>query len=150
MALLLTLNSCEVDPCGNAPTDLIENMEDLVKEVNKKEYKPKDERWKSYDDRFQVYFEDCYDRWRPDMTSHQRRQFAGLVTRYVANRFGKSLFRSVFGKGESDADEIPESMVRLGEEVKLFWKENTETGKEVLEDLIDEISEWFDNEGESK
>src|SRR5680860_338144 len=86
--LIINVTGCQIDPCGSAPADLIENMEDLVKEVKKADYQPKDDRWQSYDDRFEIYFEDCYDLWSPDMTGRQKRQFAGLITKYMANRFG--------------------------------------------------------------
>lgn len=146
--LILALNifSCQIDPCGSAPADLIENLEDLVKEVKKKDYLPRDDRWQTYDDRFRIFFEDCFDRWSPDMTPDQKRKFAGLTTRYLANRFGRSWFKSIFGQNNKDTEGIPESLDQLGDEFQKFLEENKEAGKDIWEDLLQDINEWFESE----
>lgn len=151
--LLLGIQGCQIDPCGSAPADLIENMKDLVREVKKKDYKPKDDRWQVYDDRFQIYFEDCYDRWSPEMTSHQKKQFTGLTGQFLANRFGRSFFKSIFGNkkdDEKDIDEIPESLKKLGEDVQKFLEDQKESGKEILENLLNEASDWWNTETKNK
>lgn len=141
---ILGIQGCQMDPCGNTPADLIENMEDLVKEVKKANYKPKDDRWQSYDNRFNAYFDECYDQWRADMTFDQKRQFTGLVTRYMANRFGRSFFRSVFGSDDADNADTPEFFENLGEDLQKFLESNTESGMEFLEDLKHKFSEKVD------
>lgn len=144
ISLTLTIFGCQMDPCGSAPADLIENMDDLVQEVKKADYKPKDDRWQSYDDRFNVYFDECYDQWRADMTFDQKRQFTGLVTRYMANRFGRSFFRSVFGSSDVDDADTPEFFENLGDDLQKFLENNKESGMEFLEDLKQKFSKEVD------
>ncbi len=144
IAVMLTLQNCQMDPCGSGPADLIGNMEGLVKDVKKSDYKPKDDRWQSYDDRFKTYFDDCYDQWSADMTFDQKREFTGLVTRYMANRFGRSFFRSIFGSDEVESADIPEFFEDLGEDLQHFLEDNKESGKEFLEDLKKKFSEQTD------
>ncbi|MBY5956821.1 hypothetical protein KUV50_01650 [Membranicola marinus] len=132
---MLCLQSCEIDPCGSAPADLVENLEDLVKEVKKVDYKPKDHRWEPYDDRFNTFFDVCYDQWREEMTFDQKRQFTGLVTRYMAHRFGRSFFGSIFGNGDDDDAESSEIFEKLGEELQDFLQDNKESGINFLQEL---------------
>lgn len=151
--LIVSIQSCEIEPCGSAPADLIENMKDLVREIKKKDYKPNDDRWQVYDDRFQNYYENCYDQWSPQMTSNQKSQFAGLTAQYLANRFGRSFFKSIFGtkkENTTDSDEIPESLKKMGKDVQKFLEDQKESGKDVLENLLNEASDWWNKETNNK
>ena len=153
IVLMLSIQSCEIDPCGSAPADLIENMKDLVREVKKKDYKPKDDRWQVYDDRFQNYYENCYDQWSSQMTSHQKSQFAGFTAQYLANRFGRSFFKSIFGGRKdvkTDSDEVPEKLKKMSKDVQKFLEDQKDSGKDALENLLNEASDWWDSEIKNK
>lgn len=132
----LLVQGCQTDPCGSAPADLIDNMEDLIKEVSKVDYEVKSDQWKKYDDRFKVYYEDCYEGWVADMTFAQKREFAGLVTRYVASRFGRSFFRSIFGNDKRDGEIDQESLDNLSKNLQKFMEENQKWAEELLKDLM--------------
>lgn len=123
---MVFMQSCTIDPCGSAPADLIENMEDLVKEASTVDYQPDADEWKRYDDRFKVFYEECYEMWRPEMTIGQKSEFAGLVTRYVANRFGRSFFRSIFGGNQDRQNETEEFLDNLGKGLEDFLEQNTD------------------------
>ena len=128
---IFCLQSCSIDPCGSAPADLIENMEDLVKETAKVDYQPDSDEWKTYDDRFKVFYEECYETWRADMTIGQKSEFAVLVTRYVTNRFGRSFFRSLFGGRKDKQDDSDQFLDNLGKGLEDFLEQN----KEWMDDL---------------
>src|SRR5690606_259786 len=124
--VLLSFQGCQMDPCGSAPADMIENMEDLVNEVAKLDYKVESSQCETYDNRFKTLYEDCYEGWRTEMTFQQKRDFAGLVTRYVTNRFGRSFFRSIFGKDNKKSDKGEPFFDELEKDLEKFIEENKE------------------------
>lgn len=141
IAVMTILGGCQMDPCGSAPADLIENMEDLVKEARGADYEVKSDNWAPLDERFRKFYEECYEIWRPEMTFAQKKEFAGLATRYVTHRFGRSIFRSIFDGKTSDTETEQEFFETLGQDLDRFFEENREWGQEFLDDLINQFEE---------
>lgn len=141
IATLAILGGCQMDPCGSGPADLIENMEDLVKEARDADYEVKSDQWDPLDERFRKFYEECYEIWRPDMTFAQKKEFAGLATRYATQRFGRSIFRSIFDGKKSDPETEQEFFENLGKDLDRFMEENREWGKEFFDDLLNQFDE---------
>ncbi len=126
VASMALLGSCQMDRCGDSPEGLIRNMEALVATAKSAGYEAKSDRWNSLDEQFRQYYEECYDAWRGDMTIAQKSEFAGLVTRYVTHRFGRSFFRSIFKGNKAGPESEQEFFESLGRDLDQFIEENRE------------------------
>src|SRR5699024_10329979 len=102
---------------GSGPEELMNNMEKLIAEVEQNNFSTKSAGWKKYDERFRHYYEECYDRWESEMKGREKRKFAGMVSRYIALRYGRSFFKNLFdGEKETESEKIPDLLKKFVKE----------------------------------
>lgn len=112
--VLLWNFGCDSYSCGSGPEDLMKNMEELVAEIEMKDYSPKSSRWEKYDNQFRYFYDECFDLWESEMKRKDKRRFARLAGRYITIRYGRSFFKNLFrGEDATEEDEVPEYIQRM-------------------------------------
>lgn len=151
--VLFIIQGCQMKSCGSSADDLLDKVERLVVDVKKMEYPSDDPRWESYDQRFEKYYEECYDQWVADMTGEQKKEFAGLTARYLANRLGKPIFKSLFNKFNRwtrEDEEMEELADKFGRDLQNFIEDTGSEGNRLLRDLYRDAREWLESEKRKK
>ena len=104
-SILLTFNACSVIECGSSPEDLVDNFSNFVDNVEDLSLDYESKQWKIHDTRFEHFLEDCYEHHEADMKGKDRRKFWLKVMKYIKLRYGTSVIRQLFSKGDSNSIE---------------------------------------------
>lgn len=127
LSLLLLLNACAQDPCGEDKDSFLTKYAQLMDDAAKNTLPASDPGWKARDEQFRRSLEECYDLHEAELSGREKRKFWMDATRYYINRYGK-------GGGK----EVTKQALELS---KLIRKKSKSVGNEVE----DKLNEWSKN-----
>ncbi|MEL6636575.1 MAG: hypothetical protein AAFW73_10970 [Bacteroidota bacterium] len=157
LGITLVFSSCGLlDECGSSKADFLKKYEAFVREVEQQDWHHADNDWQAYDERLEAYLNNCYERYEPELTAAETKDFWLLTVSYYVARYDgqfveeflaedNPLSRTVrdhFEELEDDPERFFRDLVRevSGGEVDELFRD---LGRE-LESMGKRLQDWLD------
>jgi polyhydroxyalkanoate synthesis regulator phasin len=111
----------------------VEKTDDLELEIS-------NESWEKYDETFEHYVEECYEKFEEDLTEKEKKRFWIGSLKYYAARYGDGLLRELEKDDGEYAEKVKQNLEEIFEETGRKLEDFFDKNEVEIEALVDQIS----------
>ena len=142
MFISFGLQSCFLDPCYNKDS-FLKHLEETVDQSIKDSEGWTEEQWKERDEEIGKLMDECYEKFKEDLTKEERKVVIKESTKYVYHRQKDKFKEFISVLDEMDLEDEARRLVSIAdEELKAIFNDVL---KDDLEGFIDEAVEEIEN-----
>ena len=139
---ILFIPSCILDPCYNKDS-FLSNLEKTVEEVKKEAQDYSDAEWEKKDKELEKLMDECYEKFKDELTKEERKQVFRNSTQYVYQRQKDQFKEFISALEEVEWEKEAEQLITMAdEEIKEIFNDVL---KDDLESFLDEAVNELEN-----
>ena len=142
ISFIFSFQSCSIlDPCSNKES-FLHHLDGIISEVKENGEKYSDEEWQEMDKKVEKIMDECYEKYKDDLSRDEKKKILSYATTYVIKRQKKNVedFKEMIEDLELDR-RAKEFFQEADEELKDLFNEVL---KEDLEEVIDSALDEFE------
>lgn len=142
-APIVTFLGCSTIQCGTTKDHFINQYDRFIDEVKELQLSATDSRWKIYDDSFEAYILECFDRFEEEMSFAEKQDLLYRAVEYYFHRYKTDMFRELDNPENEVSVFLKSRLYKIWEEPEKLFREITgEDWDMLLEDFKEDVSKW--------